>query len=418
MGQTIAEKILSNRAGKNVYPGEIVIVAPDLIFLHDDSRPHPINLIRDLGEENIARPEQVVIVLDHSPSHTASVAGVHQMIREYADQQGIRLYEIGSGIAHLVLPENGHIRPGALVIGPDSHTCTQGALGAFACGVGSADVAAALLSGQTWLRVPESIAVKVTGNLPRGVYAKDLALFLIGQFGSDGVTYKSVELSGEAIEALDMDGRFTLCNMGIEMGAKAFITQTDNTTLEWLADHHVFDAVAELPDPGASYSEERNFDATAISPQVALPHKVDNVVPIEEAGDIAIQQAVIGTCTNSRISDFRLAARILHNRHVHRKVRFYIIPGSRDVMASIVADGTLQTLLEAGATMGMPGCSGCIGGAHFAVPGNGEQMISAANRNFRGRTGNRSASIYLGSPATVAASAVTGRITDPREYLE
>lgn len=418
MGQTAAEKILSHHAGRAVNPGDIVIVAPDLIFCHDDSRPHPFSLLQSLGVERVAHPDRVVVVLDHAPSPTTSVAGVHQMIRSFTQAQGIQLYDIGTGIAHLVLPENGHVRPGDLVIGPDSHTCTQGAIGAFACGVGSADVAAALLSGQTWLRVPESIRIELEGSLAPGVYAKDLALFLIGHFGADGATYKSVELAGTTVAELDMDGRFTLCNMGIEMGAKAFIIPPDEMTLAWLAGRPGGDVASVQPDPDATYSETRHFAVDELSPQVALPHRVDDVVPVETVAGTPIRQAVIGTCTNSRPADFRAAAKVLGGRQVHKDVRLYIIPGSRKVLADIAADGTLQTLLAAGAIMGTPGCSGCIGGAHFAVPGDGEKMITTANRNFRGRTGNRNASIYLGSPATVAAASLNGRITDPRQYLE
>lgn len=418
MGQTIAEKILGKHAGRTVKPGEIAIVAPDLIFCHDDSRPHPFSLLHSLGVERIAHPDRVVVVLDHAPSPTASVAGVHQMIRDFSRARGIQLYDIGTGIAHLVLPEKGHVRPGDLVIGPDSHTCTQGAIGAFACGVGSADVAAALLSGQTWLRVPESIRIELSGTLPPGVYAKDLALFLIGHFGADGATYKSVELTGTAVGELDMDGRFTVCNMGIEMGAKAFIIPPDETTLGWFADRQMRDVVPLQADPDARYSETRHYDIGELAPQVALPHRVDDVVAVEAVEGTPIRQAVIGTCTNSRPADFRAAAKVLRGRKVHRDVRFYIIPGSRGVLANIAADGTLEALLAAGAIMGTPGCSGCIGGAHFAVPSDGEKMITTANRNFRGRTGNRNASIYLGSPATVAASTLNGYISDPRNYLE
>lgn len=418
MGKTIAEKILSAKSGLDTRAGDIVVASLDLTYSHDGNRPLAMELLESMGTTKVWDPSRYILFLDHHPSPNAVSAAAHTKLRQFATAQGVRLYEMGDGISHVVLPERGHIAPGDLVIGSDSHSCTGGALAAFTTGVGSTDMAAAMATGQLWMRVPETILVRCTGSLPPGVAAKDLALAIAGRIGADGANYKAIEFAGSAVESLSMDGRFTLTNLAIEMGAKAGLIGTDAVTEAWLgarlsrAWEHV------RADEDAVYADVVEIDASELTPRIALPHNVDKVVAIEDLPRTKVHQVVIGTCNAARSSDLAEAARILAGKHIAPGVRLIVTPSSRDTMVASMQSGVLATLVQAGAVIATPGCSGCAGGCHFAVPDVGENVLSTANRNFKGRLGNAESFIYLASPATAAASALTGWITDPRLHLE
>jgi 3-isopropylmalate/(R)-2-methylmalate dehydratase large subunit len=417
MGQTIAEKILSAHSGSEARAGDIILADLDLVLFHDASRPHPIELLGELGGRVVFDREKVVAVIDHYVSPNEVVARRQNMVRQFARDQGLLLYDLGEGISHALLPEKGHVLPGKLIVGGDSHTCTYGAVNAFATGMGTTDIAVALITGKQWFLVPESLKIVLHSRLPVGVYAKDLILFLIGEVGADGATYKSVEFVGEAVRQLSMEARLTISNMAVEMGAKAGLFEVDTVTRDWLFRRTQRSFEPVCGDSDADYAQILEYDVSMLSPQIALPHAVDRVVAIDAVEGTPIHQGVLGTCTAARLEDFHAAASILAGRKVHSTVRFYVVPASKHVLSRIVQDGTLQTLLNAGAVLGVPGCGGCVGGGSFAVPDAGEHTITTANRNFRGRTGNPNAPIYLGSPATVAASVLEGSIADPRKYL-
>ncbi len=415
-GKTIAEKILSAKSGQDARAGDIVVASLDLTYSHDGNRPLAMELLESMGTAKVWDPAKYILFLDHHPSPNAVSAAAHTKLRAFARAQGVQLYEMGDGISHVVLPERGHIAPGDLAIGSDSHSCTGGALAAFTTGVGSTDMAAAMATGQLWMRVPETILVRCTGILPRGVGAKDLALAIAGHIGADGANYAAIEFAGPTIDALSMDGRFTLTNLAIEMGAKAGLIGTDAVTEAWL-DGRLKRPWSHLnADPDAVYAQIVDIDAATLTPRIALPHNVDKVVAIEDLVRTKVHQVVIGTCNAARSSDLAEAARILEGKHIAPGVRLIVTPSSRDTMVASMQSGVLATLVQAGAVIATPGCSGCAGGCHFAVPDVGENIVSTANRNFKGRLGNAESFIYLASPATAAASALTGWITDPREY--
>ncbi len=384
----------------------------------DGTAPLAIKVFEEMGGQKVAAPEKVAFVIDHNaPSPVEGVSALHKVMREFAQKHGITLYDVGEGVCHQLLPEKGHVGPGSLVIGADSHTCTYGALNAFSTGVGSTDLAAALISGKMWFKVPETIRFVCHGQLPPGVYAKDLILYLIGQVTADGATYMAAEYAGEAIEALSIEGRFTIANMAVEMGAKAGLMEADEKVWAWLKDNGISgDFEAVKPDPDAHYAAVKEYDVSTLEPQVAKPHRVDNVAPVSEVAGTPIQQAFLGTCTNGRLEDLRIAAQIIKGRKIHPRVRLIVAPASRKVFLEAMNEGIIQQLVEAGAAVVTPGCGPCVG-THNGVPSDGENVISTANRNFRGRMGNRNAFIYLASPATVAASALAGEIADPREFL-
>lgn len=414
-GKTIAEKILSAKSGQHARAGDIVVAALDLTYSHDGNRPLAMDLLASMGTDKVWDPSRYILFLDHHPSPNAISAAAHTKLRDFAVAQGVRLYEMGDGISHVVLPERGHITPGDLVIGSDSHSCTGGALAAFTTGVGSTDMAAAMATGQLWMRVPETILVRCSGILPRHVAAKDLALAIAGRIGADGANYLAIEFAGPAVEALSMDGRFTLTNLAIEMGAKAGLIATDAVTEAWLEGRLTRPWQHLAADPDASYASVVDIDASTLTPRIALPHNVDKVVAIEDLPRTQVHQVVIGTCNAARESDLAEAARILSGKHIAPGVRLIVTPSSRDTMVASMQSGVLATLVQAGAVIATPGCSGCAGGCHFAVPDVGENVLSTANRNFKGRLGNPDSFIYLASPATAAASALTGWITDPRQ---
>lgn len=417
MGQTIAEKILSNHSGRDVKAGDIVIADLDFMIGQDGTSGVAIDSFRKMNAPKVFDPKKIAIIIDHSsPSPNEGVSAIHKKIREFSKEQGITLYDVGCGVCHQITPEQGHVVPGNLVIGADSHTCTYGAINVFSTGIGSTDLAAGMISGKLWFKVPETIKTVFKGKLPKGVYSKDLILNFIGQIGADGATYLSVEFTGEAIAALSVDARFTFSNMAIECGAKAGLMEANQKVIDWVGQRSKKKFTPIAADKDAVYNKVIEIDVSKLEPQVAKPHTVDNVSPISEVLGTPIQQGFIGTCTNGRLEDFQIAARILKGKKVNKDCRLIIAPSSKDIMLEMMKDGTYQTLAEAGAVGVTPGCGPCVG-THNGVPSDGENVISSANRNFKGRMGNVNSFIYLGSPATVAASVIEGKIADPRKYL-
>jgi 3-isopropylmalate/(R)-2-methylmalate dehydratase large subunit len=417
MQKTIAEKILSRHAGKDLRAGDFSVCKVDFAFGQDGTSSIIIDRIREMGIRNFKTG--FCMVIDHSaPSPSEGVSRVHKKMRDFADEFGARVFDVGCGVCHQVIPESGNILPGDLVLGADSHTCTYGAIGAFSTGVGSTDLAIALATGRNWFKVPATIKVVVKGKLPKGVFAKDIILYIIGRLRSDGGTYKAVEFYGPVIERMGMDGRFTIANMLVELGAKCGFMPVDEKTLSWLK--------ARVPkgrriekicaDKGAIYEKVYEFDVSRIKPMVSMPHSVDNVAAASSLSKIKIGEAYLGTCTNGRIDDFKAAAKVLKGRRVHERVKMIIAPSSRQVYLDALKAGLVDIFIKAGAAIVAPGCGPCVG-THNGVPSDGEAVISTANRNFKGRMGNPSAFIYLGSPATVAASAISGHISDPRVYF-
>lgn len=397
--------------------GDIVIADIDFVMGQDGTTPLAIRALERMGVTTLFDPAKVAVVMDHSaPSPVEGVSALHTQMREFGKRTGCTVYDVGEGVCHQLIPEKGHVVAGDLMVGCDSHTCTYGALNVFSTGVGSTDGAAAMASGKLWFKVPETIKVVYEGVLQPGVHSKDLILYLAGSIGADGATYQAIEFHGPVIEALSVEARMTISNMAIEVGAKAGLMRADEKTLAWFAEHSARTPNPQDPDPDAVYAREIVIDASTIGPQVAKPHAVDNVSPIEEVEGTPIAQGVLGTCTNGRLEDLAVAASILKGRRVHPDVRFIVAPASRRVLLDAIEAGYIQTLVEAGAALVTPGCGPCVG-THNGVPSDGENVISTANRNFKGRMGNSNAFIYLGSPATVAASVVEGKITDPRKYL-
>ncbi len=416
-GMTISEKILTEKSGQQVAAGEIVVADLDLMMFHDGT----FHLVKEAWEEiddgKVVDPDRVVMVIDHSaPPPTAGAANLHNQLRDFAGNHGIKLYDSGEGICHQLVPERGHVVPGDLVVGADSHTVTYGGINAFSTGVGATDLAAALHTGKLWFKVPESIRVNLTGRLEDGVYAKDLILWLAGELTADGATYETLEFGGEGMESLSIPGRFTVANMAIELGGKAGIMEPDQTSLDWVKRHSDREPNPVKPDPNAVYEETVDLDLSSLTPSVAAPHAVDNVSPIGELEGTDIDQAFIGTCTNGRLEDLKEAAEIAEGQQVAEEVRLIVAAASRDVYRKAAEEGILNTLVEAGASVIAPGCGPCLG-THNGIPADDETVISTANRNFKGRMGNESAGIYLGSPATVMVSAIEGKITDPRKYV-
>ncbi|KJR98219.1 MAG: 3-isopropylmalate dehydratase [Peptococcaceae bacterium BRH_c4a] len=418
MGQTIIEKILSSHSGQESRANDIVVARVDLVMGQDGTSPLAIRAFEDMGGAEVFSREKVAFVIDHSsPSPIEGVSRLHKLMREFSREKGFRMYDIGEGVCHQLIPESGMVGPGSLVIGADSHTCTYGALNAFSTGVGSTDLAGGMISGRMWFKVPDTFKFVCNGTLPPGVYSKDLILYLIGDVTADGATYMSAEYTGEAVSALTMEGRFTMANMAIEMGAKAGLMEADEKTFRWLERYTDKKFIPASADKDAVYARVKEYDVSGLAPQVARPHRVDNVCPVDEVAGTPIQQAVIGTCTNGRLEDLRIAADIIRGRKVHRDVRLIVAPSSKTVYLDAMREGIIQDLVEAGAAVVTPGCGPCVG-THNGVPADGENVISTANRNFKGRMGNSNAFIYLASPATVAASALTGRISDPREFVK
>ena len=417
-GKTIAEKIFSAHSGTDARAGDIVVADVDFVMGQDGTSPLAIRALENMGVDAVFDRAKVALVMDHSsPSPLEGVSALHTQMREFGKKTGCHVYDVGEGVCHQLVPEKGHVVPGDLMVGCDSHTCTYGALNVFSTGVGSTDGAAAMAAGKLWFKVPETVKVTYTGELKPGVYSKDLVLYLAGQIGADGATYETLEFHGPVVDALSVEARMTISNMAIEVGAKAGLMEADEKTLAWYEGRSEKTPAAVAPDTDAEYVRELTFDASTIGPQVAKPHAVDNVSPIGEVEGVPIAQGFIGTCTNGRLEDLAVAASILKGRRVHPDVRLIVAPASRQVLLDAIEAGYIQTLVEAGAALVTAGCGPCVG-THNGVPSDGENVISTANRNFKGRMGNSNAFIYLGSPATVAASVIEGKITDPRKYFE
>ena len=416
MGRTIAEKILSNHSGKEAKAGDIVIADLDYLIGQDGTSGVAIDSFRKLGAAKVFDPNKIAIIIDHSsPSPNKGVSDIHQKIRGFQKEQGFKLYDIGCGVCHQITPEQGHAVPGDLIIGADSHTCTYSAINVFSTGIGSTDLAAGWASGKLWFKVPETLKVVFKGKLPKGLYSKDLILKLIGDITADGATYMALEIYGDVISEMSVDARFTISNMAIECGAKAGLMEADKKALDWVKQHSKRKPNPVTADKDAKYAKTIEIDVTKLEPQIAKPHTVDNVVPISKLGEVPVQQGLIGTCTNGRLEDFQIAAKILKGKKVKDGCRLIIAPASKTILLDMIKDGTYQTLLEAGAIAVTPGCGPCVG-THNGVPSDGENVISTANRNFLGRMGNTKAFIYLGSPATVAASMIEGKIIAPRGF--
>jgi 3-isopropylmalate/(R)-2-methylmalate dehydratase large subunit len=419
MNATIAEKILARHAGlEQVKAGDIVIAKVDFAMVHDARAPNTIRMVDKMGQGRTGRlpfASNTAWVLDHySPPPTLEAAQTHTAMRRFADEHGSVLYDIGDGICHQVLPEGGHLTCGDLIVGTDTHSTTYGAFNAFGTGIEGTDVTAVMSTGKIWLRVPESVRVQLNGRLQPGVWAKDITLYMLGRFGAEGLNYRAIEYVGAAVSAMEIDDRMTLANHAAELGAKAALLEADDKTFAWLAAHGAKAPQAVTADAGAIYADRLEIDASALAPQVARRHAVDDIVAASEVMGQKINFALIGTCTNGRLDDMRQAAAILKGKRLAKGVRMIITPASRQIYLAAAREGLIEALTEAGASVEAAGCGTCVGITNHLIPGDREVVISSANRNFKGRLGNHDAEIWLGSAATVAASALTGYITDPR----
>jgi 3-isopropylmalate/(R)-2-methylmalate dehydratase large subunit len=416
MGQTFAQKILAKKAGlKNVIPGQIVEITPDMVLSHDNTAAI-FGIFQQMGGETVFDPAMHAIILDHAtPAPSTKHAENHRIIRQFVREQGIQnFFDVGRGICHQVLVEEGLALPGEIVLGSDSHTPHAGVMGAFAAGIGRSEMASIWAVGGLWLRVPESIKITVNGQLPPDVMSKDLALHIIRELGADSALYMSVEWHGEAIQSLVLSDRAVLPNMSAEMGAKNSYLLPDQVVFDYLEGRAKRAYESIFPDPDAQYAIEKTVDASIIEPMIACPHTVDHVKPLSEVVGTPINQAFLGTCTNGRLEDLAQAARVLDGRNVAERTRMIIIPASSAILLEAIRKGYIHTFVEAGAIVESPGCGPCMGN-HMGVPGIGEVTISTANRNFRGRMGTKESEIYLANPAVVAASAVVGEITHPKD---
>jgi len=411
MKQTISEKLISRRTGRSVRAGDIAVVPVDGAMATDATAPFAIQAFAAMGGTRLWDPERVSLILDHAtPAPNERVANLHRLMRDFHSHHGGHFYEVGEGICHQLMVEDARVKPGDIFVGADSHTPTYGAVNAFSVGVGSTDLAAVLLTGKIWLKVPQSVRLELTGTLPAGISAKDLILFLVGQLTIAGATYQAIEYTGDAIAGLSLASRMTLANMSAEMGAKTGLVDPVGLALPYAF-------VPTHADKGASYLTRHTFDVSQLRPQIAFPHSPDRVRSVDEALGTRVSQAFIGSCTNARLEDLHMAARVLRGRRVAPGVRLIIAPASKRVFDAALADGTIQRLSAAGASFITSGCGPCVG-THQGVPGDGEIIISSTNRNFQGRMGNPRAQIYLGSPACVAAAAVAGEIIDPADILD
>jgi len=417
VGKTLAEKILSQKSGCDARAGDIVIAQVDLVFAQDTTGPLTISQFQSANFERLANPKKTVIFFDHAaPSPNRELANDHRLMRQFALTTGCLISDVGGGVCHQLVAES-LAKPGDVIVGADSHTVTAGALGAFATGMGSSDVAVVFALGKTWFRVPESLKIIVSGELGRGVMAKDLALYLIGTIGADGATYKALEFGGEGLASLKMSDRLTIANMAVEAGAKVGLFPVDRVTREYLNRQKRSEDFRPLSaDTNADYERTININLAALEPTVAQPHQVDNIALARELKGTKIDQVFIGTCTNGRLEDIATAAAILKGEKRHPRTRLIIAPASPQVMLDAISASYIRALVEAGAAIMPPGCAACLG-LHQGVLAGGESCLSTANRNFKGRMGSPEASIYLGSPATAAATALTGEITDPREVM-
>lgn len=417
MGKTISEQILSKKSGTDARAGDIVIASVDWVFVQDTTGPLTIRQFKEGKHAGLANPQRTIIFIDHAvPSPSRELSNDHHLLRQFARESGCLLFDSGAGICHQLVAEK-LASPSEVIVGADSHTVTAGGLSAFATGMGSSDVAVVFALGKTWFRVPEAFKINLTKKFQKAVDAKDLALYLVSKLGADGATYKALEFCGNGVATLTIPQRLTVANMAVEAGAKVGLFPSDNITKRYLQSQgRGTNYVPLYPDDDANYEQEIDVDLSTLEPMVAMPHSVDKVAPARFLTGTKIDQVFIGTCTNGRLDDLAIAARILSKNKCHPNVRLIVAPASRQVFLDAVKAGYIETLLSAGATIVPPGCAACLG-VHQGVLGDNEVCLSTANRNFKGRMGNPEALIYLASPATAAASAITGEITDPRNIL-
>jgi 3-isopropylmalate/(R)-2-methylmalate dehydratase large subunit len=421
MSQTISEKIFSKASGRKVKAGDFVLADIDRAMTHDITGPLAVEGFREIVKgkktQKVWDPEKIVILFDHQvPADSLAAAANHIMLREFAKEQGILNYDVFEGVCHQVMPEKGHVMPGDLIVGSDSHTCAYGALGAFSTGIGSTDMAFVFATGKLWFRVPETMRFEVSGKLPQCVHSKDVILHLIGDVGVEGARYKTAEFCGSTVRGMDIPERMTMSNMAIEMGGKAGIVEADRTTEKYLSER-IPDFKLDgkwKGDIGAEFCETKDYDISYLSPQVACPHNVDNVKSVEEVEGTKINQVFVGSCTNGRFEDIEIAAKIMKGEKVAKGVRLLIIPASHTEYMKTLRAGYVEQFMEAGAIVEYPCCGPCMGGS-FGLLGKGEVGLSTSNRNFKGRQGSPDAFVYLSSPATAAASALYGEIKDPRK---
>lgn len=418
MGKTISEKVLSRASGRDAYKGDIVIANVDAAMVHDSMAKLVMDAFAEMGGKRLWDPSKVAAVIDHvAPSANEAIAAVQRNLRAFALQHGANFYEVGSGVCHQLMVESGLAYPGGLVVGSDSHTCTYGAIGTFATGIGSTEMAAVLLSGKLWFKVPETLKIIVDGELPPMVFPKDVILKVVGIVRADGANYKAIEYCGSAVKAMDVEGRLTLSNMAVEMGAKAGLVEPDAKTAAYLKSLGHKPHAGFKSDADAKYYGELRFDAAEIEPQVACPDLVDNVKPISEVEGKDVNQVFIGSCTNGRISDLRIAAEIMKGKKIKKGVRAIVVPASRAVYLQALREGLTEVFVESGCAVCNPGCGPCVGG-HQGILASGEVCASTSNRNFKARMGSAESQIFLVSPATAAATAITGKLTDPRRLVK
>jgi len=417
MKQTLAQKILASKADRDfVQVGEIVEIEPDRVMSHDNAGL-VIKQFQKIGVEKVWNPEKIVIILDHRvPAESLKTANAHKMIREFVHTQKIEhFYDIQTGICHQVMIEKGHVLPGNLILGTDSHTTSYGSLGAFSAGIGATEMASIWAIGKIWLRVPESIKITVSGRFQPGVYAKDLILFIIGMLKADGANYQSVEFVGPTIQSMTVSERITLTNLSMEMGAKCAFVSPDHLNQKYLKDRTSSAYEMILADKEAVYSENYEIDVNTLVPQIACPHQVDNVKPVNEIKGKLINQALLGSCTNGRLDDLEIAAEILRGNKVNKNVRMIVIPASMTIYKQMIENGLIQVFIDSGCVICNSGCGPCLG-AHQGLLADGETCIATTNRNFKGRMGSPNSEVYLASPATVATSAIRGEIDLPAIY--
>lgn len=417
MGYTIAEKILGAHAGGGpAKAGDVVVAGVDFAMIHDARASNALKMIQRLGVKNPPFAAKTALVLDHySPPPNIEAANVHRDMRAFADAHGAPLYDVGDGICHQVLPENGHLTCGDLIVGTDTHSVTYGAFNAFGTGVEGTDVAAVMMTGKLWFRVPETIRIELKGRLQPGVWAKDVTLHMLGRLGAEGANYRAIEYAGSAVSAMEIDDRMTLSNHAAELGAKAAILDADDRTFAWLKAHKARTPRPVTADADANYAERIEIDASKLAPQVARNHNIDDVIGVSEVKGQKVNFALIGTCTNGRLDDLRQAAAILKGNRIAKGVRMIVTPASRQVYLAAAREGLVEALTAAGASVEAAGCGTCVNITGHLIMGDGDVAISSANRNFKGRLGNPRSEIWVGSAATVAASALTGKITDPRD---
>jgi 3-isopropylmalate/(R)-2-methylmalate dehydratase large subunit len=416
MSMTMAEKILAKASGKKeAEAGEIVMADIDVAMTHDLTGPLSVEAFEKIGVHQVWDPEKIVIVFDHQvPADSLDAAMNHSIMRKFVKDQGINnFYDVREGVCHQVLPEKGHVVPGEVIVGTDSHTCTHGALGAFSTGIGSTDMSMVFATGKLWFKVPETIKFNIEGTLPDYTYAKDVVLNIIGQIGADGATYKACEFAGETTQNMSVSDRMVLCNMAIEMGGKTGLVEPDQKTIDYVKARSNKPYEVIKGDKDAASLEIMDIDVNDLEPQIACPHNVDNVHGISEVEGTPIDQVFLGSCTNGRISDLRDAAKILKGNKVSDNIRMLVIPASREVYTKALDEGLMNTFVDAGALVCNPCCGPCLGG-HVGLIGPGEVSLSTSNRNFKGRQGSAEGEVYLSSAAVAAASAITGKIEDPR----